>query len=221
MTTALYVGWMRGADDACFRFINHSLANPVFDWLMPFASHPPGGIAVATALAITLAAKGGARGRLCVGMFLLTLWVGNFLVVDPLKELVARPRPFFALGDARLVIGRVQAFSMPSAHSANWFGAAMIGFVYYRRQASWLFALAALVAFSRVYNGVHYPTDVLAGAVIGAGTAVATAVALDTVWQFAGPRWFQEQWARLPSLVLTEEAPRAAKAPIATAVASE
>jgi membrane-associated phospholipid phosphatase len=61
--------------------------------------------------------------------------------------------------------------------------------------------LALGVSFSRVYNGVHYPSDVLAGAIIGAGYAVAVAVALETAWQFFGRKYFPRWHEKLPSLV--------------------
>jgi undecaprenyl-diphosphatase len=57
--------------------------------------------------------------------------------------------------------------SFPSSHAANNFGAATILTYFYRKIAWIFFSLAALVAFSRVYVGVHYPFDVLAGAILG------------------------------------------------------
>jgi hypothetical protein len=64
--------------------------------------------------------------------------------------------------------------SMPSSHAANWFAATMILFIYYRRSAWLMLTGAILVSFSRIYNGVHYPSDVAAGAILGAGYAAAS-----------------------------------------------
>ena len=90
---------------------------------------------------------------------------------------------------------------MPSGHSANWFAATMVAFVYYRRSAWFMLPLAVLVGYSRIYNGVHYPSDVLAGAALGAGYAVASLWLFDSVWMLVGRRWFPLWFARQPSLL--------------------
>ncbi len=91
--------------------------------------------------------------------------------------------------------------SMPSSHAANWFAATMVLFVFYRKSWRFMLPLACLVSFSRVYNGVHYPSDVLAGAFLGAGYAVAGMWAFESLWRFFGQRWFPLWWQKLPSLV--------------------
>ena len=63
--------------------------------------------------------------------------------------------------------------SMPSAHAANWFAMTMVMFLFYRRSLWFMLPMALAVSFSRVYNGVHYPSDVLAGMILGAGYAAA------------------------------------------------
>ena len=90
---------------------------------------------------------------------------------------------------------------MPSSHAANWFAGTMICYVFYRRSWRFMLPLACLVAFSRIYNGMHYPTDVLAGAILGAGYAAAGMWALESIWRFAGQKWFPIWWQKLPSLV--------------------
>ena len=90
---------------------------------------------------------------------------------------------------------------MPSSHAANWFAATMILFIYYRRSVWFMLPGAILVGFSRIYNGVHYPSDVLAGAILGAGYAAASVWSLNALWQWAGRKWFPLWWEKFPSLL--------------------
>lgn len=191
---------LQSFDVSLFRFINVSLSNSFFNKLMPFLSDSPWFACLFFALAVLLAWKGGARGRVCVLMLALSLCLGNWLVCDSIKNAVARLRPFQTLPETILRVGKGGSFSLPSSHAANWFGMTMVLLVYYRRTAWAMLPLALLVCFSRVYNGVHYPGDVLAGAVLGAGYSAAVIWLSDALWQFLGPRWFPLWKAQLPSL---------------------
>jgi 4-amino-4-deoxy-L-arabinose transferase-like glycosyltransferase len=93
---------------------------------------------------------------------------------------------------------------MPSSHAANWFAATMILFIYYRRSLWFMLPMALAVSFSRVYNGVHYPGDVLVGAILGAGYAAAGVIALQAGWRWIGKKWFPVWHAQLPSLLNAE-----------------
>jgi 4-amino-4-deoxy-L-arabinose transferase-like glycosyltransferase/membrane-associated phospholipid phosphatase len=195
------IGWLQSVDVWLFRLINISWSNPVFDWLMPFLSQSPWFACVLILIALALLVKGGARGRVCVLMLALALCLGNWLVIDSIKHAVGRLRPFHAIADAHLRIGMGDSFSMPSSHSANAFSATLILLVYYRRSIWCMLPLASMVALSRIYNGVHYPSDVAAGAVLGAGYSAAIIWAADAVWQWIGPRWFPIWWEGMPSLL--------------------
>jgi len=98
-------------------------------------------------------------------------------------------------------VGKGGSFAMPSSHAANWFSLTMVFFIYYRRTLWFMLPLALAVGFSRIYNGVHYPSDVMAGAILGAGYSVAIIWMFDTFWQFIGPRCFRLWKTRLPSLI--------------------
>ena len=91
--------------------------------------------------------------------------------------------------------------SMPSGHAANWFAATMVVFVFYRRSLRFMLPLAMLVGFSRIYNGVHYPSDVLAGAIVGSGYALGGVWSLNALWQWLGKKWFPLWWQQEPSLI--------------------
>jgi membrane-associated phospholipid phosphatase len=192
---------MQSIDVSLFRFINATLANPFFDKLMPFVSDSPWFPCLFLVLAVFLVWKGGARGRICALMLVLSLCLGNWLVGDSIKNAVGRLRPFQTLPDVILRVGKGGSFSLPSSHAANWCSAALVLLVYYRRSAWAMWPLAFLVCFSRIYNGVHYPSDVLAGAVLGAGYSASIIWMCDAFWQSLGPRWFPLWKAQLPSLI--------------------
>ena len=210
--------WLSSLDTQLFRAINSGWSHPLLDRLMPFCSGNAWFAPFLLFAALALLVKGGARGRICLVMLALAVGLGDGFICNTLKHAVARPRPFLTLSDVLMPpgIGRTDSGSMPSSHAANWFAAAMVLFIYYRR--SWWFMLpaAGLVALSRVYNGVHYPSDVLAGAILGAGYAAGIVWTADRLWAWAGRRWFPGWAGRLPSLLVPE--PRPAM-PLTTALA--
>jgi 4-amino-4-deoxy-L-arabinose transferase-like glycosyltransferase/membrane-associated phospholipid phosphatase len=195
--------WLQSLDAALFRFINQSLSNPFFDWLMPVLSGNRLFAPMVIVASVWLIWKQRTRGALCVLFILLAVALGDPLIINSIKHAVGRPRPFVPMPEAITLVGRTSSFSLPSAHAANMAAAAMVAFLFFR--ASWRFMvpLAAAVAFSRVYNGVHYVSDVLLGATLGAGYAALLVWGLDRCWGWAGRKWFPLWWARLPSLYLT------------------
>lgn len=92
-----------------------------------------------------------------------------------LKDFFARPRPCRVLGDVNLLVGCGPSYSFPSNHASNSFAFAAALWPFLRRaRLSWLlFAVAAVIGFSRIYVGVHYPSDVIAGSLLGIGAAYA------------------------------------------------
>ncbi len=104
---------------------------------------------------------------------LLSLTVGFFLGNCLLKELVGRSRPCWLDETVRLLVAVPRDFSFPSGHTMAGFEAAVSIFLYDRRWGLAALCLAALIGFSRLYLFVHFPTDVLAGALLGTGIAVA------------------------------------------------
>lgn len=194
------MAWLQQLDEAGFRFINQGLTCGPLDWLMPVLSGNPVFGPVLALLGIWLVWKGGARGRVCLLMLLLLTGAVNNALVDWLKELFARPRPFLTLPDARVLLGRGDSGSLPSGHTANWFSATFVVAWYYRRVFWGLLPLAAAVGLSRIYNGVHYPGDVLAGALLGALVGGGGVWLVDALWRTGVRAWFPIWWRHLPSL---------------------
>lgn len=98
----------------------------------------------------------------------------SFVVTLGLKEVIKRPRPYEKYPDIKQLTKARDGVSYPSGHSSTAFAAATMLSLQYRELyviiPSYLWA--ATVSYSRMHLGVHYPTDVLMGAVIGAGTAL-------------------------------------------------
>src|SRR5690242_15165173 len=135
-----------------------------------------GAIWIACALVLGLASR---RGIGWTGALVVLTGVVTF-AADSLsfgaKDLADRPRPFVAHPQIHPLYV-VHSSSFPAGHAATAFaGATLLAFLAPRLAPAFV-ALAALIAWSRVYDGVHYPSDVLAGAVLGALVGVAAAVA--------------------------------------------
>jgi len=198
------MNWLSALDTGLFRFFNDALRNPVFDVVMPWLSGNRLFVPMLLIGAVGLIWRYRQQGILCVTMLALLVPLGDGLAINTLKHAVGRPRPFVTLTDVHNPpgVGRAGNYSsMPSGHAANCFAAAMIAWLYFRRSARVTVPLAISVAVSRVYNGVHYPSDVLAGAILGAGYGAAAVYTLDAWWRWAGRKFFPLWHAQLPSLV--------------------
>ena len=112
------------------------------------------------------------EGFLVLIGLLIGLIIGNGLV----KNLVARERPCWIYSDYKLLIPNPKDFSFPSGHTQASVIAATILTMYNKKWGFIVIPLAVLIAFTRLYLYVHFPSDVLAGAVmglvIGAGTYI-------------------------------------------------
>lgn len=193
-------------DQALFQWFNRGVVNPVFDVLMPILSGNPlfkPGLAL---LAFALVWKGGRRGICCALMLAATLAIGE-TGTGILKRTFARPRPYVTLPDTRMLAGKGLNGSMPSGHAAIWAGAAMVAAAYSPRSRKALVPLAAGVGISRMYVGVHYPSDVAAGWAWGAFYGWCLPRFFEAAWQTVGTRWFPLWHRRFPSLLRVESVP--------------
>jgi undecaprenyl-diphosphatase len=169
--------FLQSIDTALFFFVNHTLSNPPFDFLMPFLTDL-NKIKIVQILAVAgwLAAviRGGRRARTVCILLVVAVACSDQISSTVIKSIVGRLRPCFVLEDVRTLVDCGSGYSFPSSHAVNNFAAATILSYYYRRYV-WGFVLfAAVIAFSRMYVGVHYPSDVLGGAIIG--TAVSSLI---------------------------------------------
>jgi undecaprenyl-diphosphatase len=176
--------WVLELDRLLFIFFNQILANPVTDEIMPFVTD--GAHWVIAVVLFVFVAVWQDRWR---GAAVMLGVVAVFALCDQssahwLKPVVKRVRPCHVVDGARLLVHCTQAYSFPSAHATNSFGCA-VWLTFWYPQYRWVFfGLALLVSISRVFVGVHYPFDVLAGWILGTINAVLIILIAEGVRRF-------------------------------------
>jgi 4-amino-4-deoxy-L-arabinose transferase-like glycosyltransferase/membrane-associated phospholipid phosphatase len=185
-----------------FHLINYDLAGPAWDPIMIWLSGNAAFFPLLLVLAFVIIKKGGSRGAAFVMVAVLAALVAGDWVAAPLKEFWQRPRPAMVLPDVRVVGGNGYGLTaMPSGHATTWGALAIVVCFFYRR-AGWLgFPLAFLVGYSRIYLGVHHPSDVVAGWILGALTGLVVAGLSAWLWTTAGRRAFPVWWHNTPNLL--------------------
>ncbi len=111
------------------------------------------------------------KTRKCGAAVLLSYAAAYLIGNDWLKDLIARPRPCAVDDTVAMIVKKPSSFSCPSVHTYLAFASAMAIFHHFKKIGILVFLFSALVGFSRMYFFVHYPTDVLFGAVLGIVTA--------------------------------------------------
>jgi len=182
--------------------INTDWSHPVLDWLMPALSAIEAWLPFIIAAALLTAWRGGKRARfmlLCIG---IAIGLGDGVISNTMKKTIGRVRPRDAmegvivrdLGNASPAFMRLfeepvvkpcepnndaRGKSFPSSHTVNLFAAATVIALFYRGLGCVMYLLAAGIAYSRIYCGAHWPSD------IPPSMALGVLIGLLVVWAVA------------------------------------
>jgi undecaprenyl-diphosphatase len=213
-------------DQKLLFLINREWTGPVLDRIMAlfssFAAWTPL-IIVAILLALW---RGGFRARAFVLTAGLTVGICDGVVSKTLKQAVDRPRPHQVLEGVRQVdlakatprilavtkpvkvklshptddLETIEGRAFPSSHTMNMISVALVAAFFYRRRG-WLAVIPALlVAYSRVYTGSHWPSDIITSLFLGVGITLLILALLEWLWRRQAERFFPQLHAAHPSL---------------------
>lgn len=173
---------------------------------------------------VAAAVLGGFKTRAALLAVVLAVAVTDGGVVNALKKWANRPRPH-QVEPARVVklakthprqlglfkapvvrtstpeTGAITGRSFPSGHTADNFAAAAVLSLFFRRWGWTYFLAAAGIAYSRIYTGSHWPSDVLFSVFLGTGLGCLTVAALEALWRRLGPRLAPKMSLSHPSLL--------------------
>lgn len=154
-------------DKYIFHFINSSLANPITDFIMPIITSFHYWLPLYIIGIAYLLLRYKLKGLYILIILLFVVGLCDLLNAQIIKEYFMRIRPCRALDNVHLLIHCGQGKSFPSNHAVNNFAAATILSHYFKRKISIFFIIAGLISLSRVFVGVHYFGDILAGSLFG------------------------------------------------------
>ena len=140
----------------------------ILNQVMPFITDADNWILPILFLILYLGIFKGKKGKIALCLLIISLSLNDSICAQILKPTFERVRPsHLSIESLNLLVSKGGKWSMPSNHASNMFSLAVILSYFYGRFKVILFLLATVIAISRVYVGVHYPGDVIIGALIG------------------------------------------------------
>jgi len=158
---------MQALDTQIFYLFNNLAGqSPLFDSIIVFCGSYLAYILVAAFLVLLVASQWSKREKLEVlAVAVVSTILARGIITEGIRYFYHRPRPFSALPVHQLLTD--SAWSFPSGHATFFFALSTSVYLYNRRWGVWFLLTSVLIVLGRVAAGVHYPSDVLAGAIIG------------------------------------------------------
>jgi undecaprenyl-diphosphatase len=214
-------------DEKLLLLINRDWTHPALDRVMALASNFAAWVPVLVVVGLVVLWRGSFRARAFLIVAGLAVGVNDGLVAKTLKRLVDRPRPHQSHSDVRIVdlakasprilavtqpakvklsratLEEVAGRSFPSSHTMNTLAVALAGAAFYGRRAWPLFVMALTVAYSRIYTGAHWPSDVMTSLFLGAGVTLLVLALSELTWRRRGAALLPKVHAAHPVLFAT------------------
>ena len=161
-------------DRHLFYFINHDLANPFFDWIMPYIRNPKCWIPLYLFIIFFCIRNFKKQGLIIIVMLTLSAGFADFTSASMVKQVAKSVRPCRDPVTSKTDIARVNCgtgYSFPSTHATDHFAVAVFMIMLFYKRWKWILFWGVLwagsICFAQVYVGVHYPIDVICGALYG------------------------------------------------------
>lgn len=170
LSLAKIVQWVATKELKIFCYVNQYLQCSFLDFLMPKITHLGGAtVTISTLLLIML--LGDPSYQVWASHALLSLIISH-LFVQGIKKGIPRPRPYLSIPKTRTFPNPLTDYSFPSGHSTAIFSVCSMFSLYAPLLSIFLIPLACIVSCSRMYLGLHYPTDCFIGAILGSITSL-------------------------------------------------